>query len=640
MATAESQQDHYAILGVTTQSTVKEITKAYRLKARLCHPDKNPNDALAAKRFHAVSVAYEVLTDPGQKLAYDQRLHATTARRQKQDAMTSQRRKMKEELERAEREARDKHQAAQQAKANAAREAAEAHRQDIARQQRECEADARRREQQRTRRAAQQSAASHGSPRWHPPSLDDTVQEIDRSIIANWSKKCPTYDEPALRALFTSFGPIDHVVLTPNRPRRALIVYRSAVSAYSAVTNTTNPDFTRFQLKWASGNQPEVFTRMENEALSFATTTKQPMEPANPPVRATRQKSGMASASSAMAMASKLSADDIATLITQNHKALLQSIDPVAVTTKGRALTITVVCLGSIVLLIDIIGFAIVVWNRQRFLPFRAKNVGIVGMALLGAVMYWVSTLMLDPTLYVVNPVAVCFFVVPWLSLALGHDLFLMAQIYRLLMLYQIFVRKQPVAGWKFFAPVAFLVALTFAFACGMSSSRDLVDITLQPNFSYCHLSHLFHSLLLSHWILLTVLLVIMGVLSRHKKVSFNENRETLYSTVATTIMSVVCLVFIWNGYANQLWGKLVYQLVVIFGTNVFFWSLLAPPLYGFFFQRQEYLARFHSRLIYDGFGALSTKNASANSTDDVSDQRPQTNYVYELEKYQGPYII
>ncbi|KAJ1972548.1 hypothetical protein H4R35_004611 [Dimargaris xerosporica] len=247
---------------------------------------------------------------------------------------------------------------------------------------------------------------------------------------------------------------------------------------------------------------------------------------------------------------------------------------------------------------------------------------------------------MLDPTLYVVNPVAVCFFVVPWLSLALGHDLFLMAQIYRLLMLYQIFVRKQPVAGWKFFAPVVVLVALTFAFACGMSSSRDLIDITLRPNFSYCHLSHLFHSLLLSHWILLTVLLVIMGVLSRHKKVSFNENRETLYSTVATTIMSVVCLVFIWNGYANQLWGKLVYQLVVILGTNVFFWSLLAPPLYGFFFQRQAYLARFHSRLIHDGFGTHSTKNASANSTDDSPDQRCPSNYVYELEKYQGPYII
>ncbi|KAJ1973436.1 DnaJ (Hsp40), sub C, member 17 [Dimargaris xerosporica] len=287
MATAESQQDHYAILGVTAQSTVKEITKAYRLKARDCHPDKNPNDASAAKRFHAVSVAYEVLTDPSQKLTYDQRLQATAARRQRHDAMTGQRRKMKEELERAEREARDKHQAAQTAKTNAAREAAEAHRQGLARQQHENEAEARRREQQRARKVAQEAVFSVNEPNWlHSQSLDGSVQEIDRSIIASWSKKGPAYHERALRTLFKSFGPIDHVVLTPDRPRRALIVYHSVVSAYSAVTNSTNPDFTRFQLKWASGKQPEMIARIEKDARPFTASTRQPMPPAVPSAEA------------------------------------------------------------------------------------------------------------------------------------------------------------------------------------------------------------------------------------------------------------------------------------------------------------------------------------------------------------------
>src|SRR3954469_25824806 len=64
--------DHYATLGVTKTSTPEEIQKAYRKLARKYHPDMNPNDATAKKRFQEVQSAFEVLSDADKRKRYDQ----------------------------------------------------------------------------------------------------------------------------------------------------------------------------------------------------------------------------------------------------------------------------------------------------------------------------------------------------------------------------------------------------------------------------------------------------------------------------------------------------------------------------------------------------------------------------------------
>jgi molecular chaperone DnaJ len=63
--------DYYDILEISRGATADEIKKAYRKKALQFHPDKNPGDAVAEKRFKEVSEAYEVLSDDKKRQVYD-----------------------------------------------------------------------------------------------------------------------------------------------------------------------------------------------------------------------------------------------------------------------------------------------------------------------------------------------------------------------------------------------------------------------------------------------------------------------------------------------------------------------------------------------------------------------------------------
>lgn len=88
--------DYYKVLGIDKNATQKDVKKAYRKLARKYHPDVNPNDAEAEKKFKELNEANEVLSNTENRKKYDEHgkdwKHADEINRQRQQQSQNQQR--------------------------------------------------------------------------------------------------------------------------------------------------------------------------------------------------------------------------------------------------------------------------------------------------------------------------------------------------------------------------------------------------------------------------------------------------------------------------------------------------------------------------------------------------------------------
>ena len=66
-----AKPDYYETLGVSRDASLEQIKSAFRHLALRWHPDKNPGDPGAERRFKAAAEAYEILRDPEKRSLYD-----------------------------------------------------------------------------------------------------------------------------------------------------------------------------------------------------------------------------------------------------------------------------------------------------------------------------------------------------------------------------------------------------------------------------------------------------------------------------------------------------------------------------------------------------------------------------------------
>ncbi|CAG4945571.1 unnamed protein product [Parnassius apollo] len=244
--------DLYAILDVQITATESEIKKAYRKKALQCHPDKNPDDPKAAETFHELSRALEILTDTLARAAYDKVLKAKAAAKLRHKELDSKRQKLKEDLERREREAA------------AGRESNFTDEQKLAAEIKRLQKEGSRllqEEQQRMKEEIHKSKARHTEPFWDPSLNRIKIKwKADKSDLNNGG-----YDEATLRKFLKKYGDISALIISPKKKGSALVEFSTKEASEMAVDLEKGLPENPLTLKWL--NDKPVLTTKSGPSL-------------------------------------------------------------------------------------------------------------------------------------------------------------------------------------------------------------------------------------------------------------------------------------------------------------------------------------------------------------------------------------
>ncbi|CAK1543131.1 unnamed protein product [Leptosia nina] len=241
--------DLYSILDIKISATESEIKKAYRKKALQCHPDKNPDDPKAAETFHELSRALEILTDKSARNAYDKVLKAKEAAKLRHKELDSKRQKLKEDLERREKEANSS------SKTNLTDEQKLAA--EIERLQREG-SRLLLEEQQRVKEEIKRTMGRLSEPVW-----DSSLNRI--KIKWNASKEDINnggYDEVNLRQFFKKYGEIAALIVSPKKKGSALVEFTTKEASEMAVEYEKGLPDNPLTLKWIN-DRPIVTTKKD-----------------------------------------------------------------------------------------------------------------------------------------------------------------------------------------------------------------------------------------------------------------------------------------------------------------------------------------------------------------------------------------
>ncbi|KAI7825332.1 hypothetical protein BC939DRAFT_127770 [Gamsiella multidivaricata] len=281
---ADEQKDWYAVLGIERTATSKEITKAYRLKALKYHPDKNP-DPSAAKIFHDLSQAYDLLLDPAARAAFDNLLNVKVQAKQRTDKYDSARRKMKEDLENRENAFR-KQQEEEKVAAMRMHYEMERLKQENSKKRAEREAELLRQADQLSEVAAVARQAA----------LDEETKSLDTTLRLKWKKKKYTFHSKQLTEIFNKYGAIDSCL--SKKQGSALVSFKTLTGAYTTMRASERQDneLEAFAITWAAGVEPATVASLRSKDSSgsnssastpsstsasnpLSTTKKQPATP-------------------------------------------------------------------------------------------------------------------------------------------------------------------------------------------------------------------------------------------------------------------------------------------------------------------------------------------------------------------------
>ncbi|KIW01369.1 uncharacterized protein PV09_07137 [Verruconis gallopava] len=273
---AKSDQDFYALLGegIHPASADADIRRAYRRTALKHHPDKHKDDPDAVNRFHLLQIAFDVLSDPAAKAAYDNARLAREHKRRQREVFEGKRRTMMEDLERRESGALKRKREEMDAEEKLERELKRL--QEDGRRRRMEREEALRKEMQKNADIEESlPEAAAGSERTASTG-GSNVPELQRTVKVRWRREGAgeTLDKAQVTELFSQFGAVESALIMKDRKVRvgdskkkqlmgnAMVMFSSIVGAHAAVADAKKNlghDWAVIEsVEWAEGREPDI----------------------------------------------------------------------------------------------------------------------------------------------------------------------------------------------------------------------------------------------------------------------------------------------------------------------------------------------------------------------------------------------
>jgi len=297
---ATSDTDFYSLLGITFETSQKDIDRAWRKTALKYHPDKQSGkDPTAAEKFHLAQIGYDLLSDPASKAIYDNARNARLQRKRQNELFEGRRRQMKDDLEARERGVkRPREEDDEEKLEREIRRLAE----DGKRRRKERE-DALRKDLEREAKGVEsgvQTPRSDSTTINEGPAHASGVSELDRTVKIRWPVEgeggSMTIDR--IKTMFSKFGQIESAdLLNPKMLRLGkkqkkqlavvcMVQYKSVVGAHAAVedfSKQVEPEWKVFDsVFWAANKEPDFINAHQSTkaAPDSAPSTPTPNRPA------------------------------------------------------------------------------------------------------------------------------------------------------------------------------------------------------------------------------------------------------------------------------------------------------------------------------------------------------------------------
>ena len=282
----------YELLGLEPDASEAAVKTAYRKRSLAVHPDRNPDNAEAAQKFHELNTAYNLLLDPTKKAALDEAFRAQRARKERFATFDAKRRNLQEDLESRER-------AFKRARVDKLEEERKRE-QDIERVKEEGRRKMREREEAAARRNATPPPPAAATSASSQPTLGplDTTVRVKYSLSAHPNLSTAA----AVESLLSQFGALDTPVLAlkARKSKKAASSSSDAVQATAVVhfdriehahaavcaSNDKKRGFEGIEITWAGGAEPAILAQLKSQWSAASASTETSKPPSVAPVSA------------------------------------------------------------------------------------------------------------------------------------------------------------------------------------------------------------------------------------------------------------------------------------------------------------------------------------------------------------------